>query len=183
MSWQGVLLKRRVLTALKVIKVLWDCVCDSPAGRDVLHTHTGTLLWGCGHCREGGMAEVCVSGMATIDWSVTPYELTSIIDCNDMKILPNLILVRKEMNETWNISKDISLVWVWFGFFCDHFFSSLPSAAQQSSLRYCNLINFLLFSDETWKTLQFLKTSVFQLLIIIAVICGVTGIHCTRVWS
>lgn len=54
-SWQGVLLKCRVLTALKVIKVLWDCVCDSPAGRDVLHTHTGTLQWGCGHRGERGM--------------------------------------------------------------------------------------------------------------------------------
>lgn len=54
-SWQGVLLKHRALTALKVIKVLWDCVCDSPAGRDVLQTHTGTLQLGCGHRGEKGV--------------------------------------------------------------------------------------------------------------------------------
>lgn len=44
-SWQRVLLKRRVLTALKVIRVCvcvwgWDCVCDSLTGHDVLHTLT-----------------------------------------------------------------------------------------------------------------------------------------------
>lgn len=66
-SWQGVLLKHRVLTALKVIKVLWDCVCDSPAGRDVLHTRTGALEWGCGHRNESGGWQkpcecVCVVG-------------------------------------------------------------------------------------------------------------------------
>ena len=43
-SWQGVLLKRRVLTALKVIKVLWDCVCDSPAALPGCPSHTHTAV-------------------------------------------------------------------------------------------------------------------------------------------
>lgn len=48
------LLKRRALTALKVIKVLRDCVCDSPAGRDVLHTHRYITVGMRSSQREGG---------------------------------------------------------------------------------------------------------------------------------